>query len=82
MPMLPVVAGRVPFTSKSLLEVLNWATKGARPSLHALRPDLPKDIDVWVQKVLAADPDQRYQSIAAAWSSLEGLFPSASRPPI
>jgi eukaryotic-like serine/threonine-protein kinase len=76
------LAGRVPFTSKNLVEVLRWATQGERPSLHALRRDLPKDIDVWVQKVLAADPDKRYPSIHSAWSSLEGLFPSASRPPI
>ncbi|HEX2731292.1 MAG TPA: serine/threonine-protein kinase [Polyangiaceae bacterium] len=76
------LSGRVPFSSKNLVEVLNWASKGERPSLHALRRDLPPDIDIWVNKALAAEPEQRFQTIEALWSALEGLFPSASRPPL
>jgi eukaryotic-like serine/threonine-protein kinase len=76
------LAGRVPFASKNLVEMLNWALRGTRPSLHAARPDLPPAIDAWSQKTLAVDAEQRFQSIHQMWSALEGLFPSASRPPI
>jgi serine/threonine-protein kinase len=76
------LAGRVPYKSKNMVEMLTWAQKGERPSLHQLRPDLPPAIDSWVKKALAIDPDQRFQSVAAQWSALEGLFPQASRPPL
>lgn len=75
------LSGRVPYPSKNMIDTLTWATKGARPSLCALRNDLPPAVDSWVQRALAIDPGQRYQTIAELWSTLEGLFPQASRPP-
>lgn len=76
------LAGRVPYKSNNMVEMLTWAQKGERPSLHQLRPDLPREIDTWVQRTLAINPEDRYQTIAAQWSALEGLFPNASRPPL
>lgn len=76
------LGGRVPFHSKDLVEMLRWSTSGERPSLVALRPDLPREIDAWIQRALAIDPAQRFQTLREQWATLEGIFPAASRPPL
>jgi eukaryotic-like serine/threonine-protein kinase len=74
------LSGKLPPPSSDLLEICQWATTGERPSLHALRSSLPASIDVWVRKALAIFPEQRFQSIAEAFASLEaglGARPTA-----
>ncbi len=75
------LSGRVPYKSRSMVDMLGWALRGQRPSLHALRGDLPQQIDQWVQRSLAVAPANRFQTVREQWAALEGLFPSASRPP-
>ncbi|MEZ4225038.1 MAG: serine/threonine-protein kinase [Polyangiaceae bacterium] len=76
------LAGRVPHTTKSMMELCQWAQTGERPSLTALRPSLPGAMDPWVQRSLAIDPDKRFQSVRELWQSLEGILApqQASRP--
>lgn len=79
------LAGRLPFTGESLQEKFMAATTARRPSLHALRPDLPKRIDAWTEVALAIDREQRYASVRALWTDLLGALnyspaPSAIRP--
>ena len=52
-----VLAARVPFETTDLMEKLRLVTTAARPSLHAIRPDLHPDVDVWVEQALAVNPD-------------------------
>ncbi len=66
-----MLTGKVPFESPSILKVYEMATTGPRPSLRALRAELPEAIDAWVQRALAIDREQRYQSTAEC---LEELF--------
>jgi serine/threonine-protein kinase len=67
-----ILSGRLPFDAKAqpmdrfLIEV----TRGNRPSLHALRPDLPLGVDDWVDKALAIAPADRFQSVFAQWNVL------------
>jgi serine/threonine-protein kinase len=68
-----VLGGRVPFDG-TLLEVMHAACTKARPSLHALRPDLSPDVDDWVGQVLAIRPEDRFFKISAAWRSLKACF--------
>jgi serine/threonine-protein kinase len=68
------LSGKLPPPSSDLLEICQWATTGARPSLHALRSSLPPAIDAWVARVLAIQPDQRFSSIAEAFASLEAVL--------
>ncbi len=75
------LTGRVPFKATNMVQMLNWALRGERPDITPLRPDLPAGIDVWIQRTLHTDPEQRFQTIREMWGTLEGLFPSASRPP-
>ncbi len=68
------LSGTTPVTSGQVLEILQWATQGKRPSLKAHRPKLPDAIDGWVAKALAANPDERFQDVQTMWATLEGLL--------
>ncbi len=68
------LSGRTPAPKGNVLDVCGWAMAGERPSLHALRPSLPRAIDVWVEKALAIEPGDRFQTVRALWTSLEGLL--------
>ena len=68
-----VLAGRPPFEGAPI-ELMRACTSGPRPSLHALRPDLPEKVDAWVEMALAADPDARFQNPRAALAALRGLI--------
>jgi len=58
------------------MEKLRLVTTAARPSLYALRPDLPRDIDVWVQQAMAIDPDYRFARVRAMWNALRHILPA------
>jgi serine/threonine-protein kinase len=71
-----LLGGRVPFESPDLLEKLRLVTTAPRPSLLALRPDLPPDIDGWVQQAMAIDPGDRFLHLRAMWNALRHLLRS------
>jgi eukaryotic-like serine/threonine-protein kinase len=64
------LGGRVPFQSKKMYDLILSVTRGPRPSLHALRPDLPAEIDQWVNKALASSREDRFPSIRSLWDTL------------
>jgi eukaryotic-like serine/threonine-protein kinase len=67
------IAGRVPFVAKDLVALLKAVTQAERPSLYALRPDLPPEVDDWVRMALAIDPNQRFVKIAGMWGAFRGI---------
>ncbi|MDC0740034.1 serine/threonine-protein kinase [Polyangium mundeleinium] len=74
------LAGQVPFPADTLIDVVKMSTRGKRPSLHALRPDLPAAIDTWVERALAIEPEHRFPTVKALWLSLVGMLgPGGSR---
>ena len=74
------LAGQTPFDKKQPIDKLLIAvTRGPRPSLHAIRPDLPATIDDWVQKALAISPDDRFTSVRTLWTVLHSIAGTASR---
>jgi serine/threonine-protein kinase len=78
------LAGRVPFSAPSHLDLFMKVLKDPRPRLHAERPELPPEIDGWVAKALAADREQRYPYVSVMWNELirvvqAGQGPSAER---
>jgi len=75
------LSGRTPVPTGNVLDVCSWAMTGARPSLHALRPSLPRSIDVWLEKALAIEPTDRFQSVRALWTALEGLLAERATTP-
>jgi serine/threonine-protein kinase len=68
------LSGKLPTPSSDVLEIYKWATTGARPSLHAQRASLPAAIDAWSQQALAVFPEQRFQSVGAAFTALEAVL--------
>ena len=68
-----VLAGRPPYTG-NLLELMQATLSAPRPSLHALRPTLPKEIDDWVQKALAIAPSDRYDKVGEMWAALAKIM--------
>jgi serine/threonine protein kinase len=69
-----VLAGRPPFTG-TMLELMQATLSAARPSLHALRPNLPAELDPWVKKALAINPDDRFQTVKELWQALCDVLP-------
>ena len=70
--------GRPPFQGPSLLTIMhNIATLDPKPP-GAVRPDLPREFDVLVEKLLAKDRDQRDASAAELALALRGLAGSAA----
>ncbi len=64
------LAGRPPFDTANMLEMYKLATRADRPSLHALRPDLPNDVDLWVKQALAIEPNDRFRTPRASYRAL------------
>jgi len=64
------LSGEVPFPARSIREKVEAATKAARPSLHAKRPDLPRGVDDWVGQALAIDRSTRFARVSGLWRAL------------
>jgi eukaryotic-like serine/threonine-protein kinase len=78
------LAGQVPFSAPSPLDLFLKATKDPRPRLTAFRQDLHGDIDGWVARALAVERDKRYPYVSTMWNDLlrivmAGTTPSAER---
>ncbi len=63
------LAGKPPFVSENLSELLLMVTTAPRPSLHQIRPELPRRIDDWVQHALAISPEERFSSVRALYNA-------------
>lgn len=64
------LAGRPPFVGEGVIQIMRQCATAPRPSLHALRPDLPPAVDDWVQAALAIDRNERFQTVRASWRAL------------
>lgn len=69
-----VLAGRPPFVEANLYEMVRLVSGGPRPSLHALRPDLPPGVDAWVKKALAVDATERYRGPTETFGALRRIL--------
>src|SRR5450432_13050 len=65
-----MLAGRLPFETPSLLDKLQLVTAGERPSVCALRGDLPSTVYDWMKRALAIEPEQRFQSARDFYDTL------------
>lgn len=68
------LGGRVPFEGATPREKLELVTRAPRPSLRALRPELPQEVDRWVSQGLAVAPDSRFYRARALWSALRAAL--------
>jgi eukaryotic-like serine/threonine-protein kinase len=68
-----ILTARMPFEGAPI-EIARKSTLDARPSLNALRPDLPVELDAWIFQVLAIEPGERFAKITAAWRALQACL--------
>ncbi|MCA9628146.1 MAG: serine/threonine protein kinase [Myxococcales bacterium] len=68
------LSGHLPTPRGGLINTMQWATGGERPSLHALRTSLPPSIDFWVEKALAIAPEDRFQTVRSQLNALESIL--------
>ena len=84
-----LLVGEVPFPTANLMQKLRRQLIEAPPSPAARRPDVPADLDAVVRKLLARNPDERFQTPAELGDALEGVMrrppgvpaPAAAKPP-
>jgi serine/threonine-protein kinase len=76
-----ILGGHPPFEHASLSTLSELVTRSKRPSLCALRPELPPALDGWVEKALAINPSDRYPTICETWEALGAALNSAGPSP-
>lgn len=59
-----MLSGKPPFTAENAADLANKHLREIPPSLIAARPDLPPTVEQVVQRALAKQPNQRFQSAA------------------
>ena len=67
------LAGQPPFTGETVGEVLRQHLSTATPALRGLGVDVPRAVDAVVQRLLAKEPAERYQSAAAVLADLTDI---------
>lgn len=68
-----MLAGLPPYTNGNALDIILKHTREPIPSICRLRPDLPPEMDLFMQKALAKSPDARFQTPAEYIEAIERL---------
>lgn len=68
------LCSRNPFVGATVADVINAHLDHTFAPLHTLRPDLPKPLCAWVERMLARSPTDRPDSAAMALEELQAAF--------
>src|SRR5579871_6762852 len=74
-----LLTGQLPFTADSMTGLMQQIAEMPHPPLRAYRPDLPSCVDAIIDKALAKNPEDRFDSgaqMAAALEECRGKMPS------
>ena len=77
-----MATAQAPFGGRSTAEVFAALLMKDPPPVSSLNPDMPKDLDPVIAKLLSKDRDQRYRSAEELLADLEAISGSASRPAV
>jgi serine/threonine-protein kinase len=66
--------GQLPFAGKSAQETMIARLRGSPAKLRDLRPELPAKLDAVIQRCLALDPAERFQSMEELGHGFEGVM--------
>ena len=72
--MYEMFTGRPPYLGDNPMAILYQHVKGEATPPRALNPHLPPDLEAIIQKAMAVDPGQRFQSMEALGKSLIPLL--------
>jgi serine/threonine-protein kinase len=68
------LAGRPPFESEALDDLLTQIASAPVPTLAELDPELPPTLDAWLENALSRDPELRFQSAGELADALAHAF--------
>lgn len=74
-----LLTGQLPFTADSMTGLMQQIAEAPHPPLHAFRPDLPACVEAVIDRALAKNPEDRYDSgaqMAAALDDCRAKMPS------
>jgi len=74
-----LLTGQLPFTADSMTGLMQQIAEAPHPPLRAFRPDLPACVESVIDRALAKNPDDRYDSgaqMAAALDDCRSRIPS------
>ena len=57
-----MACGKLPFEGDSMVQLMFKIANQATPDILAVNPDLPKGLVVFLDRAMAKDPDERYQT--------------------
>lgn len=77
-----MVGGRRPFESESAMTLMMMHVNDPVPDLRQIRPDVPPGLTAVIEKALAKDRSQRYQSAADMLAALQRFKDAPTAPPI
>jgi eukaryotic-like serine/threonine-protein kinase len=75
-----MLTGELPFKGETPMDVMLKHAEEPPPELKAFRPDCPATLGAAIQKALAKDPDERYQTIAELIEELDKIAVEAAAP--
>jgi serine/threonine-protein kinase len=73
-----MLTGSLPFRRDSQFSVLHAIVREESPAVSALRPELPADLDAFLNKALTKDPERRWQSAADMAAALRAIRPGSA----
>lgn len=76
-----MVSGRVPFNAESVMTVMMMHVKDPVPDVRTYRPDVPAMLIAIINRALAKEPAQRYQSMADLAADLRRVQSGTAAPP-
>jgi serine/threonine-protein kinase len=74
-----LLSGSRPFTGRDMTEIAVQVISRPPPDLRVIRPELPASLAAVVQRALAKEPEQRFQSATEMASALRGSPQPAQR---
>jgi hypothetical protein len=76
-----LLAGQAPFADGTLNQKLIWHQTRVPPPVRSLRPEVPAGLEAVLNRLLAKDPDDRYQSAEEVVEALAPWRPDEVAPP-
>jgi serine/threonine-protein kinase len=68
------LTGQLPFDAPDLIAKMTAVTTGPRPSVVARRRDLPAAVDAWMNRALAIEPAERFQTGSVFQAAFEAAL--------
>ncbi len=74
-----LLTGKTPFSGKTVKEILKAHLEASPPSVRALCPEAPEELDEVLRKLLAKKPEERFQSASELLETLDQFSKDKTR---